>query len=276
MHEHIAYFFVYHGSRDTRSALSAQRLAQRIVQALTVSQVSPSKNGDKDTAFAHPDNIVFRVGALELATTPLHEQIAEFGHHIARRGMTVMAVLPLFLLAGAHVRDDVPEAVALAQQMLGSSVQLVLRSHVGNHPRIADWLDNQLPTTQNPTIQTMRIFVSHGSKKIGGNQVTEAIAHQLGAITAYWSLSPSLEQCLDDLSAEFKTGAPQSITIIPYFLFSGKITDAIAHVVEQYRHQYSTVHFHVASLIGESDTIVPLFAEWVADPPNLGINTVLA
>jgi hypothetical protein len=56
---------------------------------------------------------------LELADTPLHEQICEFASVALADGCKQVQLLPIFLLPGVHVREDIPTEVALAQKSIG-------------------------------------------------------------------------------------------------------------------------------------------------------------
>jgi sirohydrochlorin ferrochelatase len=271
MSDRSAYFFVYHGSRDQRSSISANVLAQNILNALGRASVASSDQGSRGEADDVSSPTLFQVGALELASSPLHQQIADFGWRVARRGVSSIVVMPLFLLAGTHVCDDIPEEVAIAQSLLGSAVDLHRHPHLGAHPRIVQWLGQQVTDAHTGYHRALRIFVSHGSKKTIGHQPTEAIAEALGARSAYWSLAPSLDQCL---AHEISTTTDRTITavrIIPYFLFSGKITDAIAQTVQDYRRQFPMIHFRVTPPIGEQASMAHFIADWLA-PAHVAID----
>jgi sirohydrochlorin ferrochelatase len=158
--------------------------------------------------------------ALELAYAPLHEQIREFASVALSAGCNQLQLLPLFLLPGVHVTEDIPAEVALAQESLGQAVVMNLRPHLGAHPGLRRMLASQLATVD----ADAKILLSHGTRRPGGNESVEAVAEYLGAVAAYWSVSPTLEEQLLDLAS----AGHKQIAILPYFLFSGGITDAIA------------------------------------------------
>ncbi|MEB3211851.1 MAG: CbiX/SirB N-terminal domain-containing protein, partial [Leptolyngbyaceae bacterium] len=272
-----------------------------------------------------PSSILFRVGALELGPIPLHHQLTTFGQEAAQKGIASVTILPLFLLPGTHVCDDIPAEVSHAQAELGTTIRLNLHPHLGAHPQMVNWLQHQLLQHQllqhqflkagnakacasdadasNPDDvkvgsskagsskagnskagsskansseaeadnseanssekEHIRILVSHGSKRAGSHQPTEAIAHSLGATSAYWSLEPSLDQCLETLMGEKAEQKIASIAIIPYFLFAGKITDAIAETVQEYQQRFPQIQFQVMKPIGEQAAIASHIAEWL-------------
>ena len=74
---------------------------------------------------------------------------------------------------------------------------------------------------------------------------------KLRAIPAYWSLAPSLESQIEVL---VKVGYKQ-IGILPYFLFAGGITDAIAENVKQLQGQFPQVQMSLGHPIGGSQEL---------------------
>ncbi len=192
---------------------------------------------------------------LELADAPLHEQIRQFATVALADGYNHLQVLPLFLLPGVHVREDIPAEVALAQQGLGEAVAINLRSHIGTHPGLARLLAHQWVRAD----VDAKILLSHGSRRTGGNESVEAVAKELGAVAAYWSVPPMLEAQIQGLA----DGGHQRIGILPYFLFAGGITDAIAQQVESLRAKFSTVELSLGEPIGASSELADLIVDLI-------------
>lgn len=193
---------------------------------------------------------------------PLHAQIQEFGKQALAFGYNRLQVLPLFLLPGVHVMEDIPTEVAIAQATFGSDLQIDIQPYLGSHPGLVHLLANELagvfaPPQSSPKREEKRdglILLSHGSRRAGGNQPAEAIAKNLGAKPAYWSVSPSLESRIEEL---VESGYDR-IEIQPYFLFPGGITDAIASSVAQYQLQFPSTSLHLAEPIGTSAELADL------------------
>lgn len=192
---------------------------------------------------------------LELSSLPLHQQITEFGDRALGLGYKQLQILPLFLLPGVHVMEDIPAEVALAQQALGQKLKLDLRPHLGSHSGLIRLLANQLAKTK----AEAWILLTHGSSRAGAKQPVEAIAQQLGAVSAYWAVAPSLASRVQELAI----AGHQRIGILPYFLFAGGITDAIAQVVAQLQEQYPTVSFYLAEPLGASQELADLIWDLV-------------
>ncbi|MCA1990548.1 MAG: sirohydrochlorin chelatase [Coleofasciculus sp. S288] len=193
---------------------------------------------------------------LELAEEPLHQQIRQFASVALAAGCNHLQLLPLFLLPGVHVVEDIPQEVALAQQEVGQAVVINQRPHIGDHPGLSKLVATQVATVN----ADVKILLSHGSRRVGGNESVEAVAKQLGAMTAYWSVKPTLEEQIEGL---VRAGYKQ-IAILPYFLFSGGITDAIAQMVTELQQQFATVELSLGEPIGATDQLADLLVELIA------------
>lgn len=228
------------------AVLVAQRLQSARSTALATVN-SPTATTRLTNASAPP---LVGTAVLELAPSPLHQQIQQFAERALAQGYTQLQVVPLFLLPGVHVMEDIPTEVEQAQQALGSSIALEIRPHLGSHPplpNLLERLDNSIATIPSPG----KILLAHGSRRPGGNQPVEQIAARLNALPAYWSVPPDLET---QLTALVKQGC-QQIAILSYFLFAGGITDAIAQEVDRLAFQFSQVQIHLSPPIGATPAL---------------------
>ena len=269
-----AYLLVSHGSRDPRPEVAMQQLAKlcqwqsagrinlKIPESKALVEVgdwaqtesniswrSTLKFSNAGVVASQKEKPLVGTAYLELSDEPLHEQIRQFGDRALLSGYNRVQVLPLFLLPGMHVMEDIPAEVAIAQQAL-EQVKIDLRPHLGTHPG----LSHLLATSMAATKADAWILLAHGSRRPGAKQTVEAIATQLGAISAYWAVSPKLAT---QVKALVDTGY-QQIGILPYFLFAGGITDAIASTVEQLKMQFPSVNLALAEPIGASVELADL------------------
>jgi sirohydrochlorin cobaltochelatase len=187
---------------------------------------------------------------LELAEIPLHEQVRQFASLALAAGCNQLELLPLFLLPGVHVMEDIPAEVAVAKTSLGDAMVINVRSHLGACPGLAKMLAQQLATINADT----KILMTHGTRRAGGNAPIEAVAKDLGATVAYWLVTPSLEEQVKALASE---GA-KKIAILPYFLFSGGITDAISQEVTALQSKFSALDLSLCNPIGASSELADL------------------
>jgi sirohydrochlorin cobaltochelatase len=216
-----ALFFVTHGSSDRRSWLSLQNLV-----ALAQSRSDRLIGG----------------GCLEGQEITLAQQLEQFAIKAIAIGISEINILPMLLLAGVHVTEDIPAEVAIAQSNLQSKVQenLIFRitPHLGTDSQIPNLLlqhfqkykNQKYKNTENPEKQG-QILVSHGSRRVDANQVVEDLATHCQAIAAYWGVEPKIETQIENLLAQ---GINQ-INVLPYFLTEGGITEAIARKLDVYR-----------------------------------------
>ncbi|NJO42510.1 MAG: sirohydrochlorin chelatase [Cyanobacteria bacterium CRU_2_1] len=232
-----ACLLVSHGSRDPRPQAAIDQLAMRL------SQRSP-----------HP----IGTAALELAPLPLNQQIQEFAKSAFAAGYCRVNVLPLFLLSGVHVTQDIPAEVAIAQQFLHPDMVLELRPHLGSHPHLGTLLMNLIGSIATPA--TGKVLIAHGSRCLDSHQPVEALAERLGAIPAYWSVPPSLESQVMKL---VQSGYAK-IAILPYFLFEGGITDAIAQTVAHLTDHAPQTYLHLAKPIGVTPELTDLVLDLMA------------
>lgn len=248
-----AYLLISHGSRDPRPEVAMQQLAKLVCNKLP-------KN-------YNPSNSEHLVGiaALEMSFQPLHEQIQQFaksafgdsggGLHLRKLSQNEnrLKIVPLFLLPGVHVMTDIPAEVALAQQAVGQDMMIELQPYLGSHPKLEKLLAKQIATIK----AEVWILLAHGSRRPLSQEPVEAMAASLGAVAAYWAGPPNLESRVIELVA----AGYREIAILPYFLFAGGITDAIAASVEGLKLQFSAVNFQLAQPLGASAELAELICD---------------
>jgi sirohydrochlorin ferrochelatase len=221
-----AYLLVSHGSRDPRPDFAMQQLAKLLSLKL-------------------PDHEhLVSVATLELNILPLHQQIQNFAQKALAFGCKCLKIIPLFLLPGVHVMTDIPAEVELAQKALGQNIKVELKPYLGSDGRLEKLLTQIMTTMKAESV----ILLAHGSRRAGSQQLIEVMAKNLGAVTAYWSMSPSLETKVEELII----AGYQQIAILPYFLFPGSITDAIAESVEKLKLKFPGVRLQLAPPLGVS------------------------
>lgn len=242
-----AYLLVSHGSRDPRPEIAMQELAQLLRNKL---------DNSYNQAGVPPDckNQV-GVAYLEASSEPLHEQIRQFAKSAFASGCNRLDIVPLFLLSGVHVMTDIPAEVALAQQVIGQDMIIDLRPYLGSQPSLGKLLTKSMAAIK----AQAWILLAHGSSRPGSQQPVEAMAASLGAMVAYWAVPPSLESRVKELVV---TGY-REIAILPYFLFAGGITDAIARSIEELKLQFPTVNFQLAQPLGASAELAELIWDLV-------------
>lgn len=261
-----AYLLVTHGSRDPRPQIAAERLAYLVQQQLITKQQPslPQSLAIQNRTFSTtvrsstailppPSSLLIETASLELSPVSLSQQIQQFADQAKSLRLQNLKIIPLFLLPGVHVREDIPKEVAIAQQQLGKTITLELSPYLGSNPRLPHLLARQF--RESPTVG--KILIAHGSRYRGGNQPIESMANCLQALAAYWSVSPSLTEQIDALVEQGK----ETITIVPYFLFAGGITTAIAQQVQQLQRDLPQIQLQMGSPLGATPELAQLIVE---------------
>ena len=105
------------------------------------------------------------------------------------------------------------------------------------------------------------ILIAHGSRRPGAKEPVETLAIELGALAAYWAVSPKLAVRVQELVDI----GHQRIAVVPYFLFAGGITDAIASTVEELNSQFPSAHLQLLEPIGASAQLANLIMDLVEE-----------
>jgi sirohydrochlorin cobaltochelatase len=247
-----AHLLVFHGSRDPRPAMAVARLAALVQEKISQPAerlVSKSEFSPSLAVLEADNRVLVGTASLELAETPLHQQIEAFARQAQEQGFNQLQIIPLFLLSGVHVKEDIPAEVAKTR----SPIKLELKPHLGSYQGIKSLLSRQLA---NFTSQE-RILLAHGSRRPGGNREVENLAAFFGAFPAYWSIQPSLTQQVASLIAQ----GSRSIAILPYFLFAGGITDAIEAQALEAKQKYPDVNLSLGVSLGATRELAEIIVE---------------
>ena len=259
-----AYLLVTHGSRNPYYQIAVEKVAQMVRQQLKLKYVSDGeqKNGHGSAVAASkiPRHLV-GTSSLELASEPLHKSIEDFAYRAKAIGYQQVIILPLFLLNGVHVQEDIPTQVKLAKQTLDNSIQLRLLPYLGTHPDLPRVLAQKFPSL----LSSGKILLSHGSRLSHANQSMEKLASQLGAVAAFWSTKPSLEEQVELLVAM----GNQEIVILPFFLFSGGITEAIASQVQEIQAKFPDQKIILGQSLGVSEELGAIIASALVSDSTL-------
>jgi sirohydrochlorin ferrochelatase len=205
------------------------------------------------SSVSSPKSEMVGIAFLEMRPEPLHEQIRQFAQRTLASHGDRLKIVPLFLLPGVHVMTDIPAEIALAQQTLGENIIIDLQPYLGSHPGLETLLAKQMAAIK----AQAWIVLAHGSRRSGSQKLVETIAANLGGVTAYLSVSPSLESQVEQLVA----AGNREIAILSYFLFAGGITDAIAQAVEKLKLQFPAVTFQLAQPLGASAELADLIGD---------------
>lgn len=254
-----AYLLVFHGSRDPRPQIAGERLAYLIQKSLSpVTKATPQswelqKHSNSLALLSKINSPVVTTAVLELGKIPLHQSITELALQAQKAGLKRVKMLPMFLLAGVHVKEDIPAEIALAQKNLSGKIHLELLPYLGSDGNLKALLAQKF--AQFPA--SVRILLTHGSRRLGGNQPAKAMAASLNAAVAYWSIAPNLQAQVKALEAI----GHRKIAIQPYFIFHGGITEGISTQVKQLQEDFPHLKIFLGEPLGATTELAQLVVQ---------------
>ena len=148
--------------------------------------------------------------------------------------------------------EDIPAEIEQAQQNL-PDLSVDLCPHLGSHPDLKKVLHRKHQTTGNESL----LLLAHGSRRPGGNAPIYALADAIKGSAAFWAVRPHLE---DQIIHLIQQGV-QELTILPYFLFAGKTTDAITHRTEELAERFPQLLFHLLPPLGPTEPVAKLVTD---------------
>jgi sirohydrochlorin ferrochelatase len=257
-HHHAAgYLLVLHGSHDQRYQRAIGQLSRSLSQTLAT-------------------QAQYQIAFLECSATSLHQQIQTFAQQLARQRIPQMQILPLFLLPGVHVMEDIPAEVAQAQidlERQGCPVEIVVQPYLGSHIGTGQSathptsLRTQLVACFAPVAPTAtRILVAHGTRRSGGNQPLEELAQAVQAVPAYSFVPPSLVERVTEL---YDRGV-REVVILPYTLLAGALTDGINRQILGLSEQFPAMQMTQLPTLAESGVLLDLILAWACVSHSVG------
>jgi sirohydrochlorin cobaltochelatase len=232
-----------HGSRVARANVEFEALVQAFRR----------RRPDLDVSHAY----------VELAAPLLADGLAAAAARADR-----VVLLPLFLLAAGHVKDDVPEALAAARARF-PRVRFEAARVLGVVNRIVELAlsraGEQVPLGGEEAARTALLAVGRGSSDWDANSDFCKLARILGerggfrrAEPCFIAVTPPLfEPAAEDL-AKVHDGP---ILVQPYFLFDGLLVEQLAREVDAFRARHPGRVVRLAAHLGPDARLLALLEE---------------
>ena len=260
---HSAFLLIFHGSSNPNYLSSPLKLAT-LIRAILSEQyldipepnsVSPQQDQEIFTRYNHLRVPLVDVAVLECADVPLSQRIIESAQQAIHHNYQQLILVPVFLSAGVHVLEDIPEELSQAKHFLGSAIEVKLTDYVGNFPHMQNLIANKFKKFAS----SGKIILAHGSRLSKGNVAVENLAKAVAANNAYWTIEPDLFKMINLLIEQGKT----SIVIVPYFLFIGRITDIISSQVSEMQKEFPQNELLLDSPLGASRELARLITSQI-------------
>ena len=260
-----AYLLVFHGSRDSRTLAAAVQLKLLLTkykfkniltqQNYLEANLLDYEHEVSDTVSLLETTHLVDIAALELSSKSLSESLVDFARQAHSKGIKHINVIPLFLAPGIHVKQDIPTEIDLALKHIDRAISIELTSFLGQYSGIVSLLASKFSQLSGEA----RILIAHGSRLSQGKSYYQNLATELNADLAYWSVAPKIASVVE---AQISLGK-KKIAILPYFLFPGRITSAIAVEVAELQAQYPQVELSLGEPLGATEELAQLIAESV-------------
>ena len=289
-----AYLLISHGSSDPRhkagllrlANLMRQRLDRSLCDDLHAATIAQQSFGSLNTSHPYrtpssqarvseplpfrpvkgshritlPPTPIVGIATLEATSIPLSQQIETFAKRVMAQGIRQVVIMPLFLLAGVHVGEDLPREIAVAESHLPAAMQLLCTPYLGSHPSFKRFMAARLGATTADRC----LLLAHGSRRAAGNRSVQQLGAILDADVAFWSVPPDLETQVIELIQQ----GHQQIAIAPYFLFPGGITDAITRRAEDLAERLPKISLRLLTPLGNSADLAKAVAELALSIPH--------
>ena len=210
---------------------------------------------------AHPDIDVTH-GYVELAKPSLAEALRD----LAQR-TDLLVVLPLFLFAAGHVKNDIPLALSQARQDF-PSVRFTVANALGVHPNLVELAFERaraaLEGARDPA-KTAVVVVGRGASDPDANGDFCKVVRLLAEGRAVGWVVPcfiGVTRPLFEETVELVARArPERIVVVPYFLFGGRLIAKIREQVESFQTRYPWIKTELVPHLGIDDRLLTLMDE---------------
>lgn len=212
-----AILYIGHGTRSKIGAEEARSFIQNVIDRIKVP--------------------IQEISFLELSQ-PL---IDEGFRRCVERGATEITVVPLFLLAAGHIKDDIPNALSSLREKY-PNVRVEVKDPFGVQDIILDGMSELIKSTvQDFSHQDSILIVGRGSSDPSIHnafaEIAEGIRRRLGIeqveVCYLAATEPKLDEGLESISQR----AVKRVIVVPYLLFSGLLLSEINQKVRKRQKQ---------------------------------------
>lgn len=205
-------------------------------------------------------------GYVELAQPLLSTGLRD----LAQRAESVV-VLPLFLFAAGHVKNDIPLALSQARQEF-PTVRFTVANALGVHPNLVELAFERVRTAlagARESAKTAVVVVGRGSSDPDANgdfcKVVRLLAEgrEIGwVVPCFIGVTRPLFEETVELVARAR---PERIVVAPYFLFGGRLISKIREQVEAFQARYPWIKTALAPHLGNDDRLLKLMDERLSE-----------
>jgi sirohydrochlorin ferrochelatase/(2Fe-2S) ferredoxin len=200
---------------------------------------------------------------VELARPLIADALAALAAELPR-----ITVVPVFLFAAGHVKNDLPLAIAEARRA-HPRCQISAAPALGVHPALAELAFQRaaqcLPEDPLARAKTLVLVVGRGSSDPDANgdfcKLSRLIGEGRGLMqvvpTFIGITQPRVEDSLE-LVARVR---PDRLVVLPYLLFAGRLVARLETQIEAFVSRYPWIHTELAPHLGSDERLLALIDE---------------
>lgn len=219
---------------------------------------------------ARRPELELRHGYIELAQPSLADALAGIPG-----GCTDVTLLPLFLFAAGHVKNDIPLAL-LGIRRQRPEISFTAARALGVHPALAELAIERagevIDLEKAAAARTAVIVVGRGSSDPDANGDFCKVARLIGEARPFAWVVPSfigITRPRFEESLEFVARArPDRLLVIPYLLFGGRLLSQLREQVLGFRARYPWIKTAVAPQFGVHERLMAVLDERLAEARN--------
>ena len=179
-----------------------------------------------------------------------------------------LVVLPLFLFASGHVKNDLPLAVDAARARFPAT-EIVVAPCLGVHPSLVslawDRVAYAIPEEPTARAKTLLLVVGRGSSDADANGDFCKVARLIGDGRGLMAIEPTFlgisaprtAQSLE-LVARMR---PDRLVVLPYLLFAGRLVARVDAEMQAFSARHPWIRTSVTPHLGQEERLLELLAE---------------
>lgn len=180
-------------------------------------------------------------------------------------------VLPLFLFAAGHVKNDLPLAVAAARREF-PDVKFDVAPPLGVHPNMvrlaAARIDETAQSFDKEKGGTAVLMIGRGCSDSDANsdfcKLVRLIEETSSCARVDYCFVAIVKPKVTDALERLLRDAPDAVILQPYLLFPGRLVQQIEELIVPYVKRYPGISIKVSRTLGESPLIFDLLKERLA------------
>jgi sirohydrochlorin ferrochelatase/(2Fe-2S) ferredoxin len=217
----------------------------------------------------------YRVVHPELEVAHGYVELAEPSLAVALRQLASrcdhVVVLPLFLFAAGHVKNDLPLALHQARREC-PGVRFTAARSLGVHPALVELALTRVRAAidrSRGAAKTAVVVVGRGASDPDANGDFCKLVRLLGEGHDFAWVLPSFigiaRPLFEDVIELVARSRPEHIVVAPYFLFAGRLIDKLQMQVDAFRARYPWLHVELAAHLGSDERLFALLDERVQE-----------